>query len=124
MWLITKYGAFSVVQANTPNLVQVRGRRMKDMRMLADILEAMTGEAPEIHETLLRDYLYRIYLDRDTWVELAGVLADDINYHNFKDAASKGADIEWKKALIDIWSRLWDLQDRTSDQVMDFRRMQ
>ena len=51
-----------------------------------------------------RDYRWRLSISRKDWIKLAGLLASDVTYPNFKMAVHERADQANKKAAYaEIW---------------------
>jgi hypothetical protein len=122
MWLFTKYGFFSAVCARIgrgepaqpldPGRIMVRAR-------LPEHLEALKSAFPdllrtcEVVETAGSDYAYRIFVPRSAWTRLATLLAEGIDYGNFKSEASRhGASEAYEGALDQVWTTMRDLQER------------
>jgi len=96
MWIFTKYGFFSVVekgdQLSGPGEkdVVVRSRAKGHLGcLLAHFPDDLDGAA--IEEYVGTDYPYRIRVTRQGWQALAGRLAEEVNYDNFKDEAARWA---------------------------------
>ena len=82
MWICSRLGFFSVVR-KADGLFHVRARREKDLANLAAALPK--AERPTIHTSDPHaDYRFRIVTDAAGWAVLAGVLADSVDYPNFK----------------------------------------
>ena len=108
MWLISSIGFFSVVRdTHTDGHVLVRARVREDIQALAQRL----GErAPKIVHTPERDYAFRISVPAATWVSLAGELAGEIDYPNFKDHVAAEQGYERARTYGHVWSTLLRLQ--------------
>ena len=111
MWLFTKYGFFSIVQdRNDSRRVLVRARIRNDLERLLHLLDdKCDGEAPEVVEMPDADYAFRIFLDKAAWAKVAKVLANDIDYGNFKNAVHGEPDRD--QAYMEVWSSLSRLQE-------------
>lgn len=122
MWLFTKYGFYSVTRSKTePQKIQVRARVRADLEALIAAATA-AGLAwaipkfgkpveivlPEVLETPEADYRYRIILPFDRWQALAGLLAAEVDYFNFKDQITDPAR---HRLYTRIWAMLADLQN-------------
>lgn len=126
MWQFTKYGFFSVVAARKdrgrslaidPGMVQIRARVLGHLRALRERFPELRDA--ELIETPRADYLYRIVVPKDVWAGVAGALADEIDYDNFKDACARQHDPEDEKArseflaaLHEVWHVGNDMQAR------------
>src|SRR5687767_11117776 len=91
MWLFTKYGFFSVVSARDSSggvdiaTLQVRARLRGHLVSLIERFEL----AAEVVETRDADYRFRILVPKTTWSTVAGELATEINYANFKGEVAR-----------------------------------
>ena len=66
----------------------VRARCRQDTRNLYELAKDLPPvEKPNSDET--RDYRWRVSLDRNDWLTLAGRLAAGVGYSNFKSAVAK-----------------------------------
>lgn len=81
-------------------------------------LENLIGRFPfladaEIEETPDRDYLFRIFIPREVWVQLSACLADDVTYDNFKNECARAMAMQtrgYTAALHDVWGVMNDVQ--------------
>lgn len=116
MWMMTKYGFFSVVCARRtgdgkynnpvdPTRMMIRSRSRTHLDKLLKKYGRTLGK-PTVREFNGTDYPYRVFVPTELWVEAAAKLAADIDYDNFKDAAKKaGVD----KKYLDVLHRIWSL---------------
>jgi hypothetical protein len=121
MWLYTRYGFFSAVCARKvvdgqvsgdidPDRVMIRARNREHLDKLKEKFSDVIGD-PDIHTGVGTDYRHRIFIDHSQWVDLAGRLARDIDYGNFKDSASdNGMDSAYVGLLSDIWNESYSYQ--------------
>ena len=84
MWIATTRGFFSAVAKDGPDTIVVRARVRGDLENLLPLL----GEAT-IVDGGGTDYPFRVRISRSTWKQALGVLADEIDYGNFKDAVRR-----------------------------------
>jgi len=104
MWLFTTRGMFSVVRVPDTDEMQIRARRRSHLENLRAI-----GLKAKILETPDGDYGFRCVVSRAQWECVAAVLAREVDYPNFKNAATKcGA--AYARALHDVWARMSELQ--------------
>ena len=84
-------------------MLTVRARAKGDLENLRDLLTDQDGEVEPYKERFGTDYPWRIRVERAAWVRVAGELAAEIDYSNFKDTvkARQGA----KRA--GVYSRIW-----------------
>lgn len=110
MWVFSKFGFFSVVQAKSePGRVQVRARVKDDLqRLSAFASESVAIPMPAIITTPHADYAYRIVIEQSDWVKVAAAIAADIDYTNFKSAVHGEANRD--AAYMQVWSAMNELQ--------------
>jgi hypothetical protein len=120
--MFTRYGFYSVVcarQGDGRHGQPVDVARLMVRARLREHLEALQSRFPElighceIQEFPGSDYACRIFVDKETWREVAALLADDIDYDNFKSevARHQGArGAAYEHALHDVWSVMYRLQ--------------
>lgn len=101
MWLFTKHGFFSAVQhRGFPGIIHLRARFKGDIERLLDAY----GIVHEPTETPDADYRFRVDLAREEFEQIVLGEARDIDYPNFK-AAATGSE-EWHNTLMDVWGVL------------------
>ncbi len=115
MWLMTKYGFFSVVCARRgkgksvkvdEKLLMVRARDLDHIERLKRRFSTELGSY-KVKESPRNDYRFRIFVPRKVWLGVARALAADIDYGNFKGEAQRaqGKDGDaYVDMLHDIWS--------------------
>ncbi len=116
MWLLTRYGFFSVVQARQmengkvtqlpdPQRMMIRARDRSHLENLRRRFSPLA--TTEILETSHTDYRYRMIVSRQEWLSLAGELAQDVDYGNFKGVCGRSPDLgsEYNAMLHDVWAR-------------------
>jgi hypothetical protein len=117
MWIFTRYGFFSIVNARRrdgspdPGTVMVRARRMSHIRQLVQRCPSL-AEA-EISTTLHRDYRYRIVAAKTAWTEALAVLGEEQNWCNFKSEAARhqgAGGTDYVHALHSVWSVMNEFQ--------------
>ena len=104
MWVVTTQGFYSAVaHRDEPDEVIVRARTRDD-------IEALRRQIPSIEpfEDESADYRHRAVVGRAEWVVALALLADAIDYDNFKDevAAVQGP------ARASIYSQVWGVLRR------------
>ena len=110
MWMITDRGFYSVVdKGDREGYLCIRARVKVDLEALFE-LEPMASYADSIAESEFGDYRFRVYVRRADWVLAAALLAEEIDYSNFKNQvyAMQGP----KRAYVysEVWSDLYELQ--------------
>lgn len=127
MWLFTKYGFFSVVNARKgrghvtepldPDTLQVRARSRAHLENIIARFDALHGS--EIIETPRADYLFRILVPRDVWGDIAGDLVGEITYDDFKgecgrrhESLVESPSDDYIDALHKAWHTMNEFQGR------------
>lgn len=120
MWLFTQYGFFSVVCArdltdSEPGIddtrVMLRARRRAHLEAIRKRFAEL--KTCEILETANTDYRYRLVVSKAVWQQIAGILAAEIDYGNFKSRAhAHSGDPDYVDALHDVWAIMEKLQRR------------
>jgi len=111
MWLVTKYGFYSIVRAHGPDgpygaphpeLMMIRARKQAHLVKLKTFHKGLG----DIRETDHTDYPYRIIADRDVVALVVSQLMADVDYMNFKNAAHKEQpeDKQYHNFLHSVWS--------------------
>lgn len=105
MWMMTRYGMYSVViNPDDPDFeVQIRARVRKDLEDLQQRYGALL-RAYQIHETPNADYAYRMFIPQHEFALLAFYLASDIDYTNFKAEVER---VNPHRAAV--YQRVWAL---------------
>jgi len=101
MWLMTKYGFYSIVQKK-PGEYHVRSREMKDIENLVKNVPLPNAE---IKDTTGSDYAARIVVGSDEVLSIIKFLGENIDYNNFKDKIDKIPE-QRHKPYHRIWSVL------------------
>jgi hypothetical protein len=106
MWLMTTDGFYSVIQWHDGGMA-LRAREKEALERLRERHEGLS----EIEVSPGRDYRYRCFCSRETWVVVAADLAARIDYGNFKSAVAKrrGRGL-YEKLLHDVWTVMGRLQ--------------
>jgi hypothetical protein len=101
MWLMTKYGVYSIVQKE-PGVYHVRARERRDLENL--ISNAPLPDA-QIVETHRSDYAFRILVGRDELQAILSLLGNALDYDNFKGKIDETAD-QAHKPYHEVWAVL------------------
>jgi hypothetical protein len=122
MWLFTQYGFFSVVCARDltehqagidDTMVMLRARKHKHLEAIRNRFAEL--QACEVRETTNTDYRYRLIIPKALWQQIAGSLAAEIDYGNFKSRAhARSGDPAYVDALHDVWAIMEKLQRRAA----------
>lgn len=109
MWIASKLGFYSIVQKQ-PGEWHVRARTKRDLEKLVKMF--WVERLADIECWPAADYRWRIILrDRAEVRELFGVLADSVDYPNFKGVIGTLPDQREKlPAYHDLWHGLMRLQ--------------
>jgi len=117
MWLFTRYGFFSVVNARSPqhrtdpDTLMVRARRIAHLRNLQTRFPSLAAYA--VATTPDHDYRYRIVLPKSTWLPVLEALGEEQRWSNFKSETSRHlgpAGADYVHALHRVWSVMAELQ--------------
>jgi len=113
MWILTTSGFVSAVEwqekgSPKDGWIYLRARQREHLTSLTSRLES---PRPKVQELSGADYRYRTWLTRDQFKDLLMLLADDVDYPNFKSAVLKkqGA-TKYEGALHRVWSVLASMQ--------------
>lgn len=100
MWIMSTLGFYSVaVEDGDAERVVVRARRAVD---LSNLLLAMKLRRRIVEQGT--DYPYRVRMSRKELEEMMVVLADQVQYGNFKDAVAKSLGQSDK---VPLYARVW-----------------
>jgi hypothetical protein len=122
MWVFTRYGFFSVVCAKNLSAggldkshLMIRARSAAHLKTLKDRFSKQLAGC-EISVAKDTDYPCRLIVARDTWTEISRLLADEIDYGNFKSevARHKGND-NYEESLHKVWSVMRRFQDAVQE---------
>ena len=121
MWLFTRYGFYSVVQARLivdgriedqvdPDNFMVRARVRDHLVNLQNVFPALQDYP--ILTSPDNDYRYRTIVPKRTWSYVALELTEDVDYDNFKEACVDvdSADGLYTEALVHVWTIHSELQ--------------
>lgn len=104
MWIASTLGFFSIVaHRDKPDHVIVRSRQRKDLFTLL-YRHVEQPECYPIIELLDADYRFRVTMKRDEFAKILFLLADDIQYPNFKSAIGRLPD---QRAKLHAYHNLW-----------------
>jgi hypothetical protein len=103
MWLMTKYGFYSIVQKQTGEY-HVRSRERQDIENLMPHLGLAQGE---IIESERSDYAFRIIVKKEDVEAILKFLGETIDYDNFKAKIDKTPD-QNHKPYHEVWGILAD----------------
>lgn len=102
MWIFLNNAMLSIVQhRDDSGKLMVRARRAGD-------IERVFPDA-EVTETLRADYRFRAVVDRKVLADKLGLLANGIDYDNFKSSVD---DVSRHDAYMDVWSAMLNEQRR------------
>ena len=110
MWLMTKYGFYSIVQKK-PGEFHVRARVCGDL----DVLKGAAGLEAEVTTSKSTDYRYRMVVDQAAVSKVMAVLGESIDYSNFKShIAATPAQRAELHAYHDICETMFRIQENKS----------
>ena len=111
MWICSQFGFFSIVEKRDGK-IHVRARAKKDLRLLKRVC-SIKGK---IQVDRRADYQFRIFVDRNTLRLIMRVLAETLNYDNFKNRIYELPDQRDKLTYYhDIWLTMLGYQMRGTD---------
>lgn len=110
MWLMTRYGFFSIVEKpadREAGTLTVRARVRADLDALRE--HALPGLGP-IVEHAGSDYRFRARAARSDVAAALAALVDGLDYPNFKDEVARRQGTARAAAYGRVWDALYDLQ--------------
>lgn len=108
MWLMSENGFYSVIANKYQDNLVVRSRIKEDLENLG------ISDSNIIFEPH-RDYKYRAFLPKGSFIDLVSKMIHDIDYHNFKDRI-----YEKNPHRAMIYSYLWEtLLDIEEEEFLD-----
>lgn len=112
MWIFTVDGYFSAVQdKDDPSRIMVRSRQENDLQTL---LKRLGSEDLEILAWTGSDYAFRVFMPRDLWISYLEMSGQELNYTNFKARAIAPGDHSRSDTYHQIWRKLKNWQDRST----------
>jgi hypothetical protein len=111
MWLMTRFGFFSIVQKSGDaemGMLTVRARVRADLEALR---AAYLPEMGEIAVNAGTDYRYRARVPRAALAAALQQIVLDIDYANFKAAVYKTQGSRRSQLYHEVWGVLYQLQD-------------
>jgi hypothetical protein len=111
MWLMTKFGFFSIVQKPgdaEAGMLTVRARVRADLEALR---ERYLPEMGEIAENAGTDYRCRARAPREALAAALQQITLDIDYGNFKSTVHKTQGAQRSEVYHEVWDALYQLQD-------------
>lgn len=119
MWLCTKYGFFSIVDKGLDEF-HIRARVRKDLEILRTIFASEGHHLPGIECWPHGDYRFRIITDHYHLRMLFDLLAESIDYPNFKVEIASRPDQSGKLFTYhQIWTDLASLQPPRNAAILE-----
>lgn len=103
MWLMTKYGFYSIVEKKSGEF-HVRARERKDIE---NIVEHVSLPKARIIESDSNDYAYRLIVQKADVLSILRFLGETVDYSNFKDTIDQTND-QKHKPYHKVWAVLAD----------------
>ena len=103
MWLMTKYGFYSIVQKE-PGKYHIRSREQKDIENLVENVPLPDAEIMESDRT---DYAVRVIVGKEDVLAVLKFLGENLDYDNFKAKIDRTPDQE-HKPYHEVWHVLAD----------------
>lgn len=113
MWLITRFGAFSIVHKPEDSIdvtLTVRARVRTDLETFLNLAETHNDERPEILEDVGTDYRYRARVSERAVASVLQELVLHIDYGNFKNKIHDEQGAERARIYSRVWSDLLELE--------------
>ena len=107
MWLITRFGFFSIVQKPGDDFLTVRTRVRDDLKRLRE--KFLPSLSPTIKGTGT-DYPYRGMVSPENLAEAMRQIALDIDYSNFKNTVHHEQGSVRASRYGKVWAALFDLE--------------
>lgn len=108
MWVCTPLGMFmpalrppNTVPCDDDRLLQIRSRRIVDLRRLKSEYLPELGDIIELRHT---DYEYRAYCTHEQWANAMAKMSMDIDYVKFKEQSERKYG---DKKLHDVYTAMW-----------------
>ena len=115
MWLFTKVGFFSAVEAAEPQPELGDDALSIRARVEGDLDKFRAAYAPKLGPTIQlpgRDYPYRAYITKEGFAEALCRAALDIDYGNFKSMVMKVFGIAREVLYAKVWSVMNDAETK------------
>lgn len=115
MWLMTRFGFFSIVQKPgdaEAGTLTVRARVRADLEALQT---AYLPELGEIAENAGTDYRYRAHVSREALAAALEQVVLDIDYGNFKSVVQKSQGSQRSNLYHQVWEVLCHLEDTEAE---------
>ena len=103
MWLMTKYGFYSIVQKQ-PNVYHIRSRERKDIDNLVNYVPLPDAMIMESDHT---DYAVRIIVGQEEVLAVLEFLGENLDYDNFKAKIDRTPE-QAHKPYHEVWQVLAD----------------
>ena len=103
MWLMTKYGFYSIVQKQS-GVFHIRSRERKDIENLVENVPLPEAEIMESDRT---DYAVRVIVGKEDVQTVLKFLGESLDYDNFKAKIDRTSD-QRHKPYHEVWQVLVD----------------
>jgi hypothetical protein len=115
MWIFTRYGFYSIACASKPDDSLDSQSAMVRSRCISH-LESLQTRFPKlavgkILELPNRDYRYRLIVPKASWTAIVGELAQEQEWSNFKNEATKYQGTPGK-GYVDALHEVWGVMNR------------
>jgi hypothetical protein len=101
MWLMTKYGFYSIVQKQ-PGEFHVRSRERQDIE---NLIAGVPLPQAKVVESSHNDYAFRVVVRQPEVLAILGFLGESLDYDNFKNKIDRTAD-QKHKPYHEVWGVL------------------
>jgi hypothetical protein len=121
MWLFTKHGYFSAVNArqgndsrnlpHDPDRIIIRTRQRSHMDNLVKRFPILEQYPIDEDKIGARDYKYLMFVPKTLWADIVRDLAMEMDYPKFKPSIVEfDGKHEYHQALLDVWQRMYETQ--------------
>lgn len=108
MWVYFDGGFVSIVQKKGEVMLQVRGRRLRDVEEF--VRAAGFGDKSSVLRTDDADYRYRAFLNRKAVAVALTMLIDRLDYDNFKSRVLANAGPARAHVYGEVWRETLELE--------------
>ena len=103
MWLMTKFGFFSIVRKEQDRF-HIRSRERLDIENLVKFVPLVNAE---IIESITADYRFRVIVGRKELMAVLELLGNELDYSNFKGCIDRTPE-QSHKPYHEVWGLLAD----------------
>jgi hypothetical protein len=106
MWIFSETGFVSAVRkADRPDVITVRSRDRESLEYLASTAGVDIAHSPH------GDYPYRLFVAPEVFSKWVSVVAETLDYNNFKSHIASTRGYDYAHHLSNVWSVMLDTED-------------